>query len=434
MRKRFVNLIGPCLSAAVLAACGSPAPISVAPHVTVPESVVAGSASHRIAFTHLFTFDGADGAEPQAGLTAVKGVLYGTTIRGGAGRNTGTVFKITTSGMETVLHSFGSFYYDPVYPDAGLTDVNGKLYGTTEGGGGNISGTIFKITTSGTEKQIYSFQSGSDGRYPTADLVADNGTLYGVTWSGGIPSCGASGRGCGTVFSVTTSGTETVLHRFAAAPDGAEPLGALLPVNGTLYGTTAAGGTGSCNSIEGGCGTVFTIAPSGAETVLYNFQGGADGEFPQSGLIAVNGTLYGTTTDGGGSGCGGYGCGTVFEIGTSGTETVLHTFQSGTDGALPYAGLIAMNGTLYGTTSEGGGSGCGGSGCGTVFQINASGAESVLYSFKGKRDGRIPEAGLVALDGRLYGTTSRGGGGNACRHGCGTVFALTPNPDSSPDR
>jgi uncharacterized repeat protein (TIGR03803 family) len=415
--------------------------LSVGPQIAAPQSVTSGSASLHVKdllerqprpnaaiFAHLYSFKGVtgdDGAVPVADLTDVKGTLYGTTLHGGAGRNTGTVFKITTSGSETVLHSFGSFYYDPAYPDGGLKAVKGTLYGTTEvgGGGGNV-GTVFKISTSGAGyRSLYTFQGGSDGRYPSGDLIDLNGLLYGTTCSGGITSCG-SGGGCGTVFSVSTSGAETVVHRFAGIPDGAQPLAALLAVNGTLYGTTELGGSASCNTFNEGCGTVFKIGASGTESVLYSFKGGTDGTFPTAGLIALNGTLYGTTK-GNGSGCGGYGCGTVFEIGTSGTENVLYNFKGGSDGAAPAAGLTAMKGTLYGTTSAGGGSGCGGNGCGTVFAISTSGAETVLHSFSGGSDGAAPAAGLTAMKGTLYGTTSVGGRG--CRHrGCGTVFALTP--------
>jgi uncharacterized repeat protein (TIGR03803 family) len=129
--------------------------------------------------------------------------------------------------------------------------------------------------------------------------------------------------------------------------DGSHPNAGLLDVNGTLYGTTANGG--------GGSGTVYRISTSGVEKVLHRFLGGADGISPESVLVDVNGTLYGTTRVGGGSGCS-YGCGTVYRVSASGTEKVLYAFKGGSDGAYPIAGLIDVNGTLYGTTSEGGSS------------------------------------------------------------------------------
>jgi uncharacterized repeat protein (TIGR03803 family) len=204
-----------------------------------------------------------------------------------------------------------------------------------------------------------------------------------------------------------------------AGSDGAFPEAGLIDVAGTLYGTTYQGGTS-------GAGTVFKVSTSGKESVLYSFKG-ADGADPYAGLIAVNGTLYGTTQQGGSAGCeSGYGCGTVFELSTSGKERVLHRFKGGTDGADPYAGLIALNGTFYGTTWHGGDSSAcsysSASGCGTVFEVNTSGNERVLYRFKGGKDGASPQAGLLAVKGVLYGTTGRGGSG--CE--CGTVFRISP--------
>jgi uncharacterized repeat protein (TIGR03803 family) len=134
-------------------------------------------------------------------------------------------------------------------------------------------------------------------------------------------------------------------------------------VNGTLYGTTLAGGKAGCSN-NFGCGVVYSITTSGSEKVVYRFKGGSDGGNPLAGLVEVNGALYGTTYGGGASGLG-----TVFSISTSGGEQVLHSF-AGPDGAGPRAGLIDVGGTLYGTTFSGGnGKGCGGKGCGTVFAL-----------------------------------------------------------------
>jgi uncharacterized repeat protein (TIGR03803 family) len=116
------------------------------------------------------------------------------------------------------------------------------------------------------------------------------------------------------------------------------------------------------------------------EGVIYSFGYGSDGANPDSSLINIGGTLYGTTYQGGGSGCvGGYGCGTVFAVTTSGTESMLYSFGGGSDGEYPDGALLDVGGTLYGTTVDGGGPGCGGSGCGTVFAVTTSGAEGVLY-------------------------------------------------------
>jgi uncharacterized repeat protein (TIGR03803 family) len=181
-------------------------------------------------------------------------------------------------------------------------------------------------------------------------------------------------------------------------------------------------------------GSAFVIpapaarAVSFTEKVLWSFGSGTDGTNPHAGLIDVSGTLYGTTAFGGGTGCDGYGCGTVFSIDPdTGAETPVYSFCSRKDcrdGDYPYAGLIDVRGALYGTTSSGGTStGCDGSGCGTVFSIDPStGAEAVLYSFFGGTDGANPNASLIDVKGTLYGTTYNGGA-----YGYGTVFSLTKN-------
>ena len=179
-------------------------------------------------------------------------------------------------------------------------------------------------------------------------------------------------------------------------------------------------------------GFLLAIAPSFASAasyeVVYSFQGSGDGSGPWAGLINVGGVLYGTTTRGGGTGCASfdYGCGTLFKITKKGAEKVLHVFGSGTDGIQPEATLLDVNGILYGTTADGGGPGCGGLGCGTVFKFDpATGTESVVHSFTAGADGEQPEAGLINFDGTLYGTTVFGGGTGCGGSGCGTVFAIT---------
>jgi uncharacterized repeat protein (TIGR03803 family) len=233
-----------------------------------------------------------------------------------------------------------------------------------------------------------------------------NGALYGTTIVGGV-SCVSDGGGCGTVFSITPGGKEKVVYSFRGGTDGALPGGAgLIDVTGTLYGTTRYGGAYSTHFV-GSAGTVFTITPSGKEKVLHSFGSGTDGIEPQSGLIEVNGTLYGTTYSGGSGHCGTFGCGTVFSITPSGRETVLHSF-SGPDGHEPMTALLNVNGTLYGTTNSGGAHGFG-----TVFSMTLSGDETVLYSFGGSgQDGLFPESGVIDVNGTLYGTTWWGGATN----------------------
>ncbi|HEX3944656.1 MAG TPA: choice-of-anchor tandem repeat GloVer-containing protein [Rhizomicrobium sp.] len=266
-----------------------------------------------------------------------------------------------------------------------------------------------------TEKVLYSFRNiqGQDGQNPHSGLIDVNGKLYGTTWFGGI---GAGGAGALYSFDPKT-GAESVLYTFLAGSDGNMPQGELIDVSGTLYGTTIYGGGGPCAD---GCGTVFAYNLAiGAEKIVHAFTDGADGHGPFAGLTRVKGVLYGTTYDGGGGSCQtkiGNGCGTVFSVDPkTGAEAVVHAFQSGTaDGANTEAGLVYVKGVLYGATYYGGaGTGCSG-GCGTVFAIDpATGAETVLNSFSGgTNDGAHPVGGLINVKGTLYGTTEQGGTGD----------------------
>jgi uncharacterized repeat protein (TIGR03803 family) len=315
--------------------------------------------------------DGLDGSYPAANLIAVGGTLYGTTYTGG-GRNAdggqtnyGTVFSMTTAGAETILYRFGQTPSDLFSnPKSGLTYADGTFYGTTTAGGSECRspggcGSVYEVTAAGAASLLYGFGTNApstDGYGPVDDLRNVKGTFYGTTPFGGTYVT------YGTVFSVTSSGVETVLHSFGAAGDGQIPMAGLAYLDGTFYGTTSYGGAH-------GYGTVFAMSPAGAEQVLYSFTGGADGGRPSAGLTVLKGALFGTTEFGGTSGVG-----TVFEVSSSGAETVLHSFGGGTDGTLPLAKLLDVGGTLYGTTSAGGGSACVGtppysSGCGTVFAV-----------------------------------------------------------------
>jgi uncharacterized repeat protein (TIGR03803 family) len=387
---------------------------------------------------------GTDGANPEASLIDVSGTLYGTTTGGGGtgcgGYGCGTVFSLDpATGTEKVVYAFcsRSNCRDGDFPQAAVKDIKGVLYGTTAAGGTSAGcgdsygcGTVFSLDPgTGAEKVLYSFCSYPtcvDGADPVAGLITLGGKLYGTTVEGG--SCSAELGQCGTVFVVDPrERTEKVVHSF----DFAFPYAGLIAVNGTLYGTTVGGGRTDCRYVSSGCGTVFSLDPgTGAETVLYTFcseKGCADGANPTDSVISVNGTLYGTTHDGGNSGCDGT-CGTVFALDPStGTETVVYAFcqqQDCADGALPSANVIAVNGTLYGTTPFGGRTGCPQTGdCGTVFSLDpTTGAETVLYAFCSRKnctDGWGPQAGLIHAGGRLYGTTSEGGA-----YGFGTVFAM----------
>jgi uncharacterized repeat protein (TIGR03803 family) len=312
-------------------------------------------------------------------------------------------------------------------------DEAGNLYGTTYQGGTYGYGTVFKVGPDGTETVLYSFAGQDDGSKPYGGLIMDEaGDLYGTTTGGGTSRYG-------TVFKIAPNGTETVLHDFTGSQDGdgAGPEGSLiLDEAGNLYGTTADGGWEGCmNQYNTGCGSVFKLAPDGTETVLYAFAGGRDGAIPEAGLTRDKaGNLYGTTSEGGGHGCQPYiGCGTVFRLAPDGTETVLYAFKGGKDGGVPFGGVIRDKaGYLYGTTMGGGGAGdfraCEDNphGCGTVFKLAPDGTELVLLTFGNhKHDGIGPSAGLMkGADGELYGTASAGGILTDCGGGCGTVFRL----------
>ena len=384
---------------------------------------IAGPAMQAQTLTTLYNFSGgADGSRPTALLLDSQGNLYGTTYYGGA-HSVGTVFKLTSSGTETVLHSFsfakpaicfppsgGPSALDGAVPNAGLlSDSQGNLYGTTANGGHCGSfGAVFKVSPSGSEQVLYKFTGAANGFGPSAGLSADaQGNLYGTTAFGGTSSQG-------TIFKVTPTGTQTVLHSLTGS-DGGTPRGRVIfDSQGNLYGTAVGGGAHSC-------GTVFKLTPSGTLTVLYNFNNtGNDGCFPVSGLVSDSqGNLYGVTDSGGSCAIG-----TVFEVTPTGSETVLHSFCGGSDGVAPDGDLILDSlGNLYGTTSVGGAFNRG-----TVFKLTLSGVETVLHSFSGP-DGFEPTASLT-LDaaGNLYGATQFGGSfSSGCNNnGCGSVFKITP--------
>jgi len=377
---------------------------------SMPLGVVSAQAQ---TFTTLFSFNNSDGANPQASLIMdAQGSLYGTASSGGT-YSFGTVFKLDPFGNETVLHSFAGNLDDGGTPVANLIlDAGGNFYGTTyQGATPSGGGTVFKLDPSGNETILHSFSMGSDGGNPDSGLIMDaQGDLYGTTIFGGA-------QGNGTVFKVDPSGSETVLYSFTGGIDGSMPYaGLIMDSQGGLYGTTFYGGAQ-------GNGTVFKVDPSGGETVLYSFTGGKDGGVPQAALIMdADRNLYGTTLYGGNLDCNsGQGCGTVFRVDSSGNEAVLQSFTGDSDGVAPAASLIMdKQGNLYGTTVYGGAYGWG-----TVFKLNPSGTETVLYSFTGGNDGKQPIGGLVMdAANNLYGTTYGGGASNNCFGGCGTVFRL----------
>lgn len=345
-----------------------------------------------------------------------------------------TVIVSSAQTFKTVANFNGTDGSYPGYLSL-VQGTDGNLYGTTEGGGPERGGTIFKMTPSGVLTTIYTFcdQSGDcpNGAYPYAGLaLGTDEVFYGTTFQGGPSILCLSG--CGTVFKVTRAGVLATLHTFALT-DGGNPSGSLIQgSDGDLYGTTEFGGAGSCaNLYTPGCGTIFKINSKLGFTTLHSFNG-ADGWNPLAGLIqGFDGNFYGTTLEGGA-----YGGGTVFRITSEGKLTTLYNFcaqTNCTDGEFPAAALLqATDGNFYGTTAGGGTGYCYyDEQTGTIFKMNPSGALTTLHSFC-LDDGFVPEAALIqATDANLYGTTYEGGNGKYCvgafTPGCGTAFKLVQN-------
>jgi uncharacterized repeat protein (TIGR03803 family) len=359
-----------------------------------------------------------------------EGNLYGTAFAGGdvtggefspcSSFGCGVVYKLTPKGKETVLHAFtGS--PDGSAPEPGLVhDEKGNLFGVTIFGGSApmASGTVFKVTTGGNETVLYSFTGGPDGGYPAAALLrGDDGYFYGTTGSGGLPDCFFGG--CGVVFKIDAAGKETVLYSFTGGADGGKPFAGLVRDHeGNLYGTASEGGSGN--------GVVFKLDCSGKETVLHSFSGGDGGSNPETGLVRDDdGNLYGV------AGGGHYGQGIVYKLDPKGKFKVLYAFTGGTDGALPQGRLTLVGKNLYGNAYYGGNvePDCF-AGCGVVFKIDPAGNETVLYSFTGGAEGSNPYGRLLhADDGTFYGITGFGGDvpmgpSSPCPNGCGVVFKL----------
>ncbi|MGH9500743.1 MAG: choice-of-anchor tandem repeat GloVer-containing protein [Terriglobales bacterium] len=371
-------------------------------------------------FSVLYQFTGgADGLQPLSGLLVdSNGNVYGTT-GGGGSANLGTVFRVSPTGKETVLHSFTGAP-DGAYPQSGLVaDREGNVYGTAYRGGDASCapslggcGVIYKIDRRGKETVLHSFEL-TEGINPQAPLNIDSQeNLYGSTEGGGNPNC-SSTDGCGTIFELDKLGHMTILYAFAGPPDGANPWGQLtLDAQGNLYGTTESGGDYNCFPTLDGCGTVFRLDSAGHEEVLHTFLGYPnDGQYPQSPVFfdaAKN--IYGTTYGGGTSGSG-----TVFKIDKMGKET-LYSFPQG--GPYGPQGALVPNaaGFAYGATF-GGGSGL----YGVVFRVDKSGRETMLHQFSGP-DGKYPGGGLVSdTAGNLYGVTVFGGDFNS-----GVVYKIRP--------
>jgi uncharacterized repeat protein (TIGR03803 family) len=368
--------------------------------------VAALAQAQTVSTVYTFT-GGTTGAANPNYVTLVQGTsgaLYGTSYNGGS-KSEGTFFSVTTSGAFTLLYSFGTATKDGTWPTGGLTlGTDGNFYGTTNLGGSSSQGTIFKMTTAGVETILHNFNSATDGAFPFGPPIeASNGDFYGTASGGGkdeglvyqITSTGTyttiftfsgtngavpiappvqgvdgylyvvasvgGGEGCGAVAKISTAG---VLDNYYSFPcqdggGGANPIGPLVQAaSGNFYSTTEAGGTN-------GQGTIYQITTGLVATVLYNFGASVtDGADPSSGLLlATDGNYYGSTEAGGT-----YDDGILFNTSTAGAYDDLYSFNNSANQTQesPLAPPVqATNGTLYGVTEFGGTDNKG-----TVYSLN----------------------------------------------------------------
>lgn len=354
-----------------------------------------------------------DAAEPWYGLVNIGNTMYSTTFLGGT-TDYGTLYSVTTSGAETVMHSFPTGSNDGQYPAAGLTLVNGTLYGTTSKGGTHLAGILFSMTPSGSYKVLYNFGATStDCADPDTRLtyVKSENAFFGATGYGG-----AIGDGCVFKYSLGKKPKESVVYSIADSSNSPIVASALVFYKNALYGTTPSGGTSNN-------GTVFKLTLAGKESILYSFKGIPDAGTPRAALIVRGNALYGTTEYGGVNPCYGIGagCGTVFKVTFGGKEKVLHSFI-GPEGYGPQAPLTEIGGKLYGTTEYG-----------TYFN------SAVFALDRHDNFGVVSELGenteddylggvispVISVNGKLYGTA--GQGGDSCTedgdYGCGGVYS-----------
>ena len=320
-------------------------------------TVFALSAAGTFTSLHSFVY-GSDGANPAGPLLLARdGFFYGVTARGGPA-NQGTVYRVGRDGTQSVLAAFpADIGSQPTGPLAEGPD--GSFYGVTTDGNVLNSGTVFQVTPAGVLTILHTFNSDVDGAYPRGGLIlARDGFFYGTAETAG-PSGG------GTVFKIDATGSLTVLHAFTYGGDGSGPEGPLLEAtDGNFYGALGSDSNNLSN--------VFRLTPGGAVTTLHGFMYATDGGTPNGGLVqGSDGSLYGTAT-----GNGPKGGGTLFKLTLGGDFTVLHALDPATDGSDPQGGLIlGTDGNFYGTASAGGVNDTG-----TIYELASDGTFTVLHA------------------------------------------------------
>jgi uncharacterized repeat protein (TIGR03803 family) len=367
--------------------------------------------SPGVTFSTLYSFTGGnDGANPNGLVQAIDGNLYGTTQNGGL-NSAGVVFKMSPVGAPAVIYSFAGGNDGGQPQDTLVQGADGRFVGTTFDGGFADNGTVFDITTNGFLTTLVGFNI-TNGDLPFAGVtLGTDGNYYGTTYQGGA-------SGPGTVYQMTPDGQLTTLHSFTGGSDGGFIHGGVAQgPDGNFYGTTYGGG-----SFNGG--SVYKVSPQGALTSLLSFNGN-NGAYPYAGVLPDEfGNLWGVT-----SGANGYNAGNIFELTAGGVVTNIRVFTNGINGGQPTGGLMrGMDGNFYGTTASGGSYGDG-----TVFRFSPDGTFSNLLQFDGF-NGANPSATLTqGSDGNIYGTTQNGGTGGAgiiFRLGVSNVFQITTQPAS----
>jgi len=379
-------------------------------------------------FAILQNFKNTNGNRPlTAPVQASDGNVYGATLQGGA-NSLGLIYRLTPQGGLTALYTFCSQANctDGSLPEFGpILGKDGNLYGTTQNGGANNLGVVYKLTLGGKFTVLHSFCQCPEGWYANGLVEDGNGGFFGTTLEAGAHQFGA-------LFHLSAQGKVTTLYSFCdsqptcidAYSNTGEPQPLIRGNDGNIYGITTTGGQSFYLCSPGGCGTVFKITPQGQFSIVYSFcslANCADGGAPAWLTQGSDDNFYGTTSLAGSAGGG-----TVFQLTTSGELKLLHSFsneKNGGSGFAPYDLIQARNGTLYGVTFFGGNEStqCQQIGCGTVFSVTTSGVFESLHSF-GVSDGYAPAGVVQTSDNTLIGTTSWGG-----VHRDGVIFSINLN-------